>query len=644
MAKVFLSYDRDDTERARPVALALEKAGHAVWWDLHIRGGEQYTKVIDEALKAADAVVVLWSKHSVESAWVRDEAAAGRDTGRLVPAVLDETDPPLGFRQYQTIDLSRWKGRGRPAELKTLLADVDAMARRVMAGPAEATLESPVSRLIERPSGSGHWPLAAIGAAILIAAVMAILLVWPQWKQAKLASVMVQASDSNPSSLSLARDLVVQLGTLRPVMSDSMRLVNATRKQTDKPDLLFQAAAGPDGSNSASLMLADSRDEVLWSKTFDGTHVTPADLRQQIAYTAARVLRCALEESSGRYGRLANDLRQSFLDACAASGEIGWDMRSLVGPLRKVTAAAPKFRPAWTQLLIAEVNAATFAQDTSEQRKLMSLLKQDVIAARRYFPQMAEATVGEYTAASNASLIDRAALLDKAKSEDPDNSFVLGEHGILMASVGRVAESIDDARRAAQLDPLSPATRSSYIRALLYGGRLELARAELDRAKQLWPGTETVRQAEFSIDLRHGDFEKALRDAGEYQGPDLAFYIAARKNPTDPNVARFVEYLYKDPDDLSRIVFGVQALGEMKRVDEIYAVLSRTHIERGSPGGTYVLFRPWLAEARHDPRFMVVAKRTGLLAYWQESGHWPDFCSDPELIYECKKEAARLLA
>jgi hypothetical protein len=41
---------------------------------------------------------------------------------------------------------------------------------------------------------------------------------------------------------------------------------------------------------------------------------------------------------------------------------------------------------------------------------------------------------------------------------------------------------------------------------------------------------------------------------------------------------------------------------------------------------------------------MTVAKSTGLLAYWQESGHWPDFCSDPNLTYDCKKEAAKLLA
>jgi hypothetical protein len=78
MASVFLSYDRDDAAKARPLAAALEKAGHSVWWDLRVRGGAQFSKVIEEALQAADAVVVLWSKNSVDSAWVRDEAAAGR--------------------------------------------------------------------------------------------------------------------------------------------------------------------------------------------------------------------------------------------------------------------------------------------------------------------------------------------------------------------------------------------------------------------------------------------------------------------------------------------------------------------------------------------------------------------------------------
>src|SRR3954452_10699906 len=128
MAGVFLSYDRDDTDRARHFARALEKAGHEVWWDLHVRGGAQFSKVIEKALNAADAVVVLWSANSVESAWVRDEAGAGRDSGRLVPVSIDGTEPPLGFRQFQTADLSRWKGRGNPPQLDMFLTDVATLA------------------------------------------------------------------------------------------------------------------------------------------------------------------------------------------------------------------------------------------------------------------------------------------------------------------------------------------------------------------------------------------------------------------------------------------------------------------------------------------------------------------------------------
>src|SRR3982750_2037740 len=126
MARVFLSYDRDDADKARPIATALEKAGHSVWWDLQVRGGAQFSKVIEDALKAADVVVVLWSVNSVESSWVRDEASAGRDSGRLIPLSLDGTSAPLGFRQFQTLDFSKWMGRGKSVEFKTLLAAIGA--------------------------------------------------------------------------------------------------------------------------------------------------------------------------------------------------------------------------------------------------------------------------------------------------------------------------------------------------------------------------------------------------------------------------------------------------------------------------------------------------------------------------------------
>jgi len=85
--------------------------------------------VIDEELRAADAVVVLWSVHSIESPWVRDEAAAGRDTQRLVPIRIDGVSPPLGFRQFQSIDMSRWRGRSKTKEFRDLLSTLDAVPR-----------------------------------------------------------------------------------------------------------------------------------------------------------------------------------------------------------------------------------------------------------------------------------------------------------------------------------------------------------------------------------------------------------------------------------------------------------------------------------------------------------------------------------
>jgi len=127
VARVFLSYAREDSDSAKELADAVGRAGHEVWWDQHIQGGSRFSRAIDQALKNAEAVVVLWSASSVESAWVQDEAAEGRDSGRLVPVLLDSCKPPLGFRQFQSVDLSGWRG-GEGPELQALLGAIESTA------------------------------------------------------------------------------------------------------------------------------------------------------------------------------------------------------------------------------------------------------------------------------------------------------------------------------------------------------------------------------------------------------------------------------------------------------------------------------------------------------------------------------------
>lgn len=125
---VFLSYSRADLDRSRPVIALLEAAGFDVWWDGRLEGGENYLATTETALESADCVVVLWSQVSVASHWVRDEAQRGRERGCLVPLSLDGTIAPLGFRQFQLLDIANWSGDPAAEEANRILAAVRSRA------------------------------------------------------------------------------------------------------------------------------------------------------------------------------------------------------------------------------------------------------------------------------------------------------------------------------------------------------------------------------------------------------------------------------------------------------------------------------------------------------------------------------------
>ena len=130
LTSVFLSYAREDASVASKLADALQVSGHDVWWDRHVRGGVRYTEEIDRALSRSEAVVVLWSQSSIASTWVLDEAEVGRDAGKLIPAVIEACKPPLGYRQYETLDLSGWDGGLVPERLLDAIAGVPVTSAR----------------------------------------------------------------------------------------------------------------------------------------------------------------------------------------------------------------------------------------------------------------------------------------------------------------------------------------------------------------------------------------------------------------------------------------------------------------------------------------------------------------------------------
>ena len=128
MSDLFVSYARADEEAAACVADSLRAEGYRVWRDDELPAHRAYADVIEERLKAAKAVIVLWSAEAAKSQWVRAEADSARSAGTLVQAVIDGTIPPMPFNQIQCADLSGWDGAEDSPGWRKLKASIGALA------------------------------------------------------------------------------------------------------------------------------------------------------------------------------------------------------------------------------------------------------------------------------------------------------------------------------------------------------------------------------------------------------------------------------------------------------------------------------------------------------------------------------------
>jgi formylglycine-generating enzyme required for sulfatase activity len=137
MSDIFLSYKSENREKAQIIADALEQKGFSVWWDPIIPPGRKFDEVIEEELNAAKCVVVLWSEKSVNSKWIRTEAAEGDRRGILIPVLIEDVTPPLAFRLIEAAKFIDWDGTVPNPEFDLLLGSVSKMLGKVPAPETE---------------------------------------------------------------------------------------------------------------------------------------------------------------------------------------------------------------------------------------------------------------------------------------------------------------------------------------------------------------------------------------------------------------------------------------------------------------------------------------------------------------------------
>ena len=153
MADVFVSYARSDKARVAPLVAAIEAKGWSVWWDPAIDAGQQFDDQIEAELKAARAVLVVWTPTSAASRWVRGEAREAADRGTLVPVRFDGASLPMDVRAIHTTELDGWDENTTSPQFQSLLRALTAMIARhgaVRAGSAVETPAQPVEETTSR--------------------------------------------------------------------------------------------------------------------------------------------------------------------------------------------------------------------------------------------------------------------------------------------------------------------------------------------------------------------------------------------------------------------------------------------------------------------------------------------------------------
>ena len=364
-------------------------------------------------------------------------------------------------------------------------------------------------------------------------------------------------------------------------------------------------------------------------------------MRLQLSLTAGVALLCALEAREP--GGLTPDLFKLYLAGCTDAAESSnTEPDKTVATMSSIIAKRPRFAPAWAQLLAAQDNFVAMAEIDGMDAALgpRKTLKRYLAEARKIHPDLPEINLVEISQLPPSDYAGKLEGITQAKARAPDRAAVWGMETHLLQSVGRMAAAVRSARRAAELEPLSPAAANQVITTLAYAGEIEEARKELSRAERKWSGTGALRDVQWAFHLRYGD----PRIARSLRGQPADLYLRARLDPTPENIDMVTADIARlSETDIEQVGYAIQALAEFDKTDEVYGWLYRVPASRLALY-SYLLFRPAFEDVRRDARFMIVTKRIGLLSYWRKTGIWPDFCYDPQLPYECQKEAGKLAA
>ena len=455
---------------------------------------------------------------------------------------------------------------------------------------------------------------------------------------------------TDPAAVQLGQALPSDLA--RMIVGNDLRLEVAADDGDAEPehgrnDLgVLGSARQVEGLLHADVQIVGQRDgTILWSSSFVRPQGELAALREQVAAKLADVAICALGGHNPSLQELGAESMRLYLGACEHKHD-DWSLSARL--LTQLVQRRPEFAHAWA-MLAAGTTAAAY-QRPHEADALRREAEGYASHALALDPKDGEAY---YARSETLPGLDhwtqRMAVLQAGHGAAPDSALINGRIAVNLASVGRWREAIPYAQLAADEDPFSPAQTATLSTLLAFGPHPEEAQDILERARHRYPTLAWANDITLNLEGLVGDPKRALDLLADPLRPvnlpngmtDLwRAFLAARLDPTPAHTDIAVAAVYaRVPQMPASDLTLIEYLVVLGQTPAAYGLADRLDPHGIDGRQTTKLFHADMAPFRADPRFMGLARRLGLVEIWEKSGHWPDFCEDPTLGFDCRTRA-----
>lgn len=628
---IFLSYAREDRAKAQAVVAALEAQGLAIWWDGLLEGGHEFSDKIEQALASADVVVVLWSPASVHSHWVRDEAASGRDRGRMVPVTIGGAEPPLGFRQIQHIDLTKWRGGLGGNEIERLYRAIC----NVSAGPHPNFRQPARSPPVEF-SRRNMMIAGAAGVAVLGGSLVGFTRLTGGSSREISIGVLPFRNLSGDSAEEYFSDGIAE--ELRATLSQSSDLAVAAdtssdvaQKKSSEPRAIASALGVTfllEGSirreanmvRIAAHIVDGSTGFDKWSQTFDRKLDDILAVQSEIAAFVTDALLSGIDAAKRPRDRLGgtrnNDAFDAYLRGLAlyklAGGEAS-DFAALKD-FQRAVALDPNYAVAQAALSRAYTVIANGYARAGQVKEFHEKAVNSARVAMRVAPRLADGYSALGFVLLNGELDPSGAAAAYQRSFDLGygNADILASYASFASRTGRFADGRVAIARAQRLDPLNSTVFRTAGLLELDSRHYDAALAALHTALSLNPDANTIHLALGDIALLTGDasaargqYGKEPDEVGRLRGLAIAnmklSQVKQAQAAMDELKAKYGDITYYQQ---------AQVLAQWGRTDEALACLEKA-VASSDAGVVRSKNDPLLDPIRKTVRFAAVERSLG---------------------------------